>query len=80
MTGLDPVPFESDTIIVAQMLAMVEEGYRPIQVICEDTNVFVLLLHHYEQQHILSNNVPPVDVLMQYPPYPQHQQQFLYCK
>ena len=35
VTELDPVPFEFDTIIVAQMLAMVEEGYRPIQVICE---------------------------------------------
>ena len=35
--------------------------------ICEDTDVFVLLLHHYDQ-HDLSTIDPPVDVLMQYPP------------
>ena len=46
---------------------MVNEGYRQIQVICEDTDVFVILLHHYRQQQ-LSEKVPPVDVLMQYPP------------
>ena len=49
VTGLDPIPFEvcrgnvrdlknlreeADTIIVAQMLSMVNEGYRQIQVIC----------------------------------------------
>ena len=61
---------EADTIIVAQMLSMVNEGYRQIQVICEDTDVFVILLHHYYQQ-LLSEKVPPVDVLMQYPPSAQ---------
>ena len=49
---------------------MVNEGYRQIQVICEDTDVFVILLHHYHQQE-LSEKVPPVDVLMQYPPSAQ---------
>ena len=44
---------EADTIIVAQMLSMVNEGYRQIQVICEDTDVFVILLHHYHQQRLL---------------------------
>ena len=58
---------EADTIIVSQILSMIQEGYRRIQVICEDTDVFVLLLHHYDQ-HDLSNIDPPVDVLMQYPP------------
>ena len=48
---------EADTIIVAQMLSMVNEGYRQIQVICEDTDVFVILLHHYHQQQ-LSEKVP----------------------
>ena len=61
---------EADTIIVAQMLLMVNEGYRQIQVICEDTDVFVILLHHYHQQQ-LSEKVPPVHVLMQYPPSAQ---------
>ena len=61
---------EADTIIVAQMLSMVHEGYRQIQVICEDTDVFVILLHHYCQQQF-SEKVPPVDVLMQYPPSAQ---------
>ena len=46
---------------------MVNEGYRQIQVICEDTDVFVILLHNYRQQQ-LSEKVPSVDVLMQYPP------------
>ena len=50
---------EADTIIVAQMLSMVNEGYRQIQVICEYTDVFVILLHHYHQQK-LSEQVPPV--------------------
>ena len=49
---------------------MVNEGCRQIQVICEDTDVFVILLHHYHQQQ-LSEKVPPVDVLMQYPPSAQ---------
>ena len=61
---------EADTIIVAQMLSMVNEGYRQIQVICKDTDVFVILLHHYCQQQ-LSEKVPTVDVLMQYPPSAQ---------
>ena len=49
---------------------MVNEGYRQIQVICEDTGVFVILIHHYRQQR-LSEKVPPVDVLTQYPPSAQ---------
>ena len=61
---------EADTIIVAQILLMVNEGYRQIQVICEDTDVFVILLHHYRKQQ-LSEKVPPVDVLLQYPPSAQ---------
>lgn len=58
---------EADTIIVSHMLSMVNEGYRRIQVICEDTDVFVLLVHHYDQND-LSSIEPSVDVLMQYPP------------
>ena len=49
---------------------MVNEGYRQIQVICEDTDVFVILLRHYSQQR-LSEKVPTVDVLTQYPPSAQ---------
>ena len=49
------------------MISMVEEGYRNIQVICEDTDVVVLLLYHYDH-HDLCSIDPPVDVMMQYPP------------
>ncbi|MCP4459020.1 MAG: hypothetical protein GY816_13510 [Cytophagales bacterium] len=58
---------EADTIMVSQMLAMINNGYRRIQLICEDTDVFVLLVHHYDKSRI-SELHPPVEVLMQYPP------------
>ena len=74
VTGLDPIPFEvcrgNVRDRLAQMLSMVNEGYIQIQVICENTDVFVIHLHHYHQQQ-LSEKVPPVDVLMQYPPSAQ---------
>ena len=45
---------EADTMIVSQMLSMVNEGYTRIQVVCEDTDIFVLLLHHFHE------NDPPL--------------------
>ena len=59
------------------MLSMVNEGYRQIQVICEDTDVFVILLHHYRQQQ-LSEKVPPVDAVSSI--HPQHRQPSPYQK
>ena len=46
------------------MLAMVSEGYRRIQVTCDDTDVFILLVHHFHAQE-LQKMQPPVEVLMQ---------------
>ena len=57
---------EADTIIVSQMLSMVNEGFNSIQVICADTDVFVLLLHYFGKNN-LRHRLPPVDILMQNP-------------
>ncbi|KAL7381542.1 hypothetical protein ABVT39_007554 [Epinephelus coioides] len=39
---------EADTIIVQQVLVCAEEAHQ-ISVVWDDTDVFVLLLHHYQQ-------------------------------
>lgn len=57
---------EADTIIVSQMLSLVNEGFTSIQVICADTDVFVLLLHYFRKEN-LRQKQPPVDILMQSP-------------
>ena len=38
---------EADVIMVTQMLFAVNEGRENIWVICDDTQVFLLLLHYY---------------------------------
>ena len=55
---------EADTIIVSQMLSMVGEGYKRIQVICEDSDVFLLLLYHYQENELQGKDI---DILMHYP-------------
>ncbi len=60
---------EADTIIVSQMLSMVNEGFASIQVICADTDVFVLLLHYFQKEN-LHQKRPQVDILMQSPATP----------
>ena len=54
---------EADTIIVSQMLSMITEGYEQISVICDDTDVFLILLHHFHRYRLIQR-LPPVDVLM----------------
>ena len=51
-------------MIVSQMLSMVDEGYANKQVICDDTDVFVLLLHHVKLDNPQKRQ-PPVGILMQ---------------
>ena len=55
---------EADTIIVSQMLSMVNAGYKRIQVLCEDSDVFLLLLYHYQESELHKKDI---DVIMQYP-------------
>ena len=38
---------EADVIIIQQMLKAVENGVKRINIVCEDTDVFVLLVHFY---------------------------------
>ena len=55
---------EADTIIVSQMLSVVEEGYtRILKVICDDTGVFILFLYHFGHNN-LQEKQPAVYVLM----------------
>ena len=54
---------EADTMIVSQMLSMISEGYKQISVICDDTDVFLILLHHFHRYRLILQ-LPPVDVLM----------------
>ncbi|XP_078661436.1 uncharacterized protein LOC144905583 [Branchiostoma floridae x Branchiostoma belcheri] len=43
---------EADVIIVQQMVKAAESGARRINIVCEDTDVFVLLLHYYAQLNL----------------------------
>ena len=49
---------EADTIIVSKMLCMVNEGYKLVEVICDDTDVFVLLLHHLKINNLRHSLLP----------------------
>ena len=49
---------EADTIIVSKMLCMVNEGYKLVEVICDDTDVFVLLLHHLKINNLRHRLLP----------------------
>ena len=40
---------EADVIIIHQMLCKVASGKQNIIVICDDTDVFLLLVHHYTE-------------------------------
>ena len=44
---------EADTIIVSQMLSMITEGYGQISVICDYTDVFLILLHHFHRYRLI---------------------------
>lgn len=42
---------------------MISEGYEQISVVCDDTDVFLILIHHFHR-YKLKQRRPPVDVLM----------------
>ncbi len=49
--GQDPCTIheEADVIIAPQVVHLAEKGRNSIQVLADDTDVFVLLLHLYKQ-------------------------------
>jgi hypothetical protein len=58
---------EADTMIVSQMLAAVKhEGFTRIHVLCADTDVFVILLYHFQKEKLFLMR-PTVEILMQNP-------------
>ena len=46
------------------MLSMVNAGYKRIQVVCEDSDVFLLLLYHYQESELRKKDI---DIIMQNP-------------
>ena len=45
---------EADVIIVNQVMSAARQGYKSINIVCDDTDVFVLLVHFYETLNITS--------------------------
>ena len=43
---------EADVIIVQQVVKLAEDGVSSMKVICDDTDVFILLIHYYAQEHL----------------------------
>ena len=43
---------EADVIIPQQVLQAVNEGNQCVKVICDDTDVFILLMYFYHQQKV----------------------------
>ena len=38
---------EADVVIVQQVVGVAMQGIRNISIICDDTDIFILLLHFY---------------------------------
>ena len=45
---------EADVIIIHQLLYLIQAGVDNIIILCDDTDVFVLLLHHYHKYNLNS--------------------------
>jgi len=43
---------EADVIIVQRVVKLAEDGVSSMKVICDDTDVFVLLIHYYAQENL----------------------------
>ena len=43
---------EADVIIIQQLLSVVGLGVKSVKIICDDTDVFVLLVHYYIQENL----------------------------
>jgi len=43
---------EADVIIVQQVVKLAEDGVSSVKVICDDNDVFVLLIYYYAQAHL----------------------------
>ena len=42
---------EADTIIPQQVQKAMDDGYINVKVICDDTDVFILLLYYYQKMN-----------------------------
>jgi hypothetical protein len=54
-TDLKTTHEEADVIMVNQMLHLAHSRSNPIRVICDDTDVFILLVHFYASQDLSCN-------------------------
>ena len=45
---------EADVIVVNQVMSTASRGYKTIHIVCDDTDVFVLLVHFYKTLNITS--------------------------
>ena len=45
---------ETDVIIVNQVTSAASQGYKTIHIVCDDTDVFVLLVYFYKTLNITS--------------------------
>ena len=46
---------EADVIMVHQMLQVAQAGASHINVVSDDTDIFILLLHHYDKHKLKAN-------------------------
>ena len=45
---------EADVIVINQVMSAVSQGYKAIHIVCDNTDVFVLLLQFYKTLNITS--------------------------
>ena len=45
---------EADVIVVNQVMSAASQGYKTIHIVCDNTDVFVLLVHFYKTLNITS--------------------------
>ena len=48
---------EADVIVVNQVMSAARQVYKTIHIVCDDTNVFVLLVHFYKTLNITSESL-----------------------
>ena len=49
--GMNTTREEADVIIPQQVQNVMDDGYRNVKVICDDTDVFILLLYYYQKMN-----------------------------
>ena len=49
--GMNTTREEADVIIPQQVQNVMDDGYRNVKVICDDTDLFILLLYYYQKMN-----------------------------